>query len=355
MNSSGLYKTNQNKSSTFFNKNLILFPINIFKTSDINYTQKTLLSLCFLYQNSENLIDMDTLAFKWNNHGGYKVQRKLMNHLRALEDKGYLNIIYQYNRPIRVILRSHPVFLSRHVALQKSLVYRNNIRFEEYLIYVYYMSQTIKWCNHSTQIASELGLHRTTVQKYSSELEKNGYIIREKLDKKGFRGKREKYTISAENACSFITRNNFVHKSVDSHVRKPTLLKYNNIIFRDKFFLKKKEAMEARKKRVRMAKEFRKLHNITFMQDETIRLETYLRDDSLLERVQKRVKEDKDETFDLNYIRSVAKKGTVPSKAEVSFYEDKLYGLLMNDLKPGAKTYGWDVDYVWEKNYHKAG
>jgi hypothetical protein len=182
------------------------------------------------------------------------------------------------------------------------------------------------------------------VQKYSSALEQKGLVYR-----------KEKFAILPENARHFITRNNFVHKSVDSHVPKPTLLKYNNIIFRDKFFLKKKEAIEALKKRARRAKEFRKLHNITFMQDETIRLETYLNDDTLLERVQKRVKYDKDETFDLNYIRSVAKKGTVPAKAEVSFYEQKLYGLLMNDLKPGAKTYGWDVDYVWEKTYHRSG
>lgn len=354
MNSSGLYKIEKSKSSPFFNKKLILFPINIFKAFDLNYTQKSLLGLCFLYQNSENLIDMDTIAYKWNNHGGYKIQRKLMNHLRDLEDKGYLSIIYQYNKPIRLILKPHPVFLSLHVGLQKDLVYRANFSFDENLLYLYYMSQSIKWCNHSTQIAADLGLHRTTVQKYSATLEKKGFISRVSINKNGFRGKREKYAISASDACTFITRNKFVHKAVDTRVRKPTLLKYNYIIFKDKFFFKKKEAKEAVKNKLKRAKEFRKIQNITFMQDETISLNTYLKDDSLLEKIQNRVKTDKDEIFDLNYIRSLAKKGTVPNYAEISFYEDKLYGLLMNDkYRTGAQTEGWDADYVWEKTYSR--
>lgn len=334
MNSSGLYKTKQTTSSNFFNKNLILFPINVFKASDLNYTQKTLLSLCFLYQNSEKLIDIDTIAFKWNNYGGYKLQRKLLNHLKELENKEYIHILYQFNKPIRLMLTSHPVFLSRHVGLKKSLIYDKQICFEEILLYLYYMSQSINWCNHSTKIALDLGIHRSTVQKYSADLVKKGLLY-----------KKEKFSILPENARHFITRNNFVHKPVNSNVRKPTLLKYNNIIFKDKLFFKKKQTREGFLKKLSRAKEFRKIHNITFMQEDTISLRAFLEDNTLLERVQKTVKIEKDQTYDLNFIRWLAKKIRLRAYGEIMYYTEKLIHSLKKEFRTGEETWRWDVDY----------
>lgn len=346
MNSSGLYKTKKEVSSTFFNKNLILFPINIFKASDLNYTQKTLLSLCFLYRNSENLIDIETLAFKWNNQNGYKIQRKLMNHLKALEDKGYCTILYQYLRPIRVILKSHPIFVSQHVGLKKSLVYSHNYSFDETLLYLYYMSQTINWCNHSTTIAFMLGLHRTTVQKYSAQLEKRGLICRVTNNNNMFKGKKEKYSIGIENACDFITRNNFVHKAVDARVPKPTLLKYNKIIFKDKVFFKRKHIHQSLLNRYRRVKELKQIQNLVMMYDESISLKEFLADDRHLEKVQQAVKREKDQTYDTNFIRWLAKKIRLRTYADISFYTEKLVKSLLKELRSGEDTWRWDVNYA---------
>jgi len=333
----GLYDGKEKKSNVFFDNSLILFPINIFKAFDLNYTQKSLLSLCFLYRNSENLIDIDTIIYKWNGKRNITVPRKLLNHLKTLEKKGYINLHYHFNKLNRLSLNNHPVFISQHVCLKKSHCYNNKVKFEETLLMLYYMSQTIKWCNYSTKTSEILGIHRTTVQKYSDSLVKKGIIKHRGKSYRSFTTLHER---------SFVSRNNFVHKPVKSHVPKTTLSKYNKIIFTDKFSQKRKQRKELVKKRVRLVKELIKIDNITFMNDNTLSLKQFLKKETHLEEIQKRVKQDKDTTYDTNYIQWLAKKLRFRQYAEKEFYSDKLYNALMNDRRSGEDTFRWDIDFA---------
>jgi len=338
---------------------------------------------------------------RWNDYANNKIQRRMVSHLKSLESKGYLQIQYIDKKPKYVFIK--PILSSfRRMKVPKELVHNRRIKFNQLVLVCYLATQAKKFINYNNYISERIGIDRHTVSKYCSELEYEGFIER-RTHKMKFSC--PNFGIKDEFAQIVATRLTRVHNSVDGHVRKTPLtyiyriyinrrlqgakkikgklrmksidqyidleklvkrdlitgiqlnLHQLNIKVSDEDIEKKMTELylSYQKKGVKkfFDNDYRFISFITSMFRESygLKLSECLANVDLLESIQKKVKTLKDMIYDINFIRWLAKQIFKDGRLFKNENEFELLMLvaLKNELRSGASTDGWDVDFIYTK------